>query len=223
MKWLSITLVSVLLAGCTGLSGVPSAPGAAAPTEPAATEPVTPTAAPLAEGGAGGAAAATAVPCRGELTPRDQEGPYYTPGSPERASLLEEGMAGVPIVVFGRVFDQNCEPLAGAVVDFWQADAAGVYDNVGYTLRGRVTADEGGAYAMETIEPGVYPGRPPHLHVKVFAPDGRELLTTQLYITGRQGTAGNGQASVLLVPYLGTDDAGRQQVPFDFVVDARGG
>ena len=165
---------------------------------------------------------ATSVPCNGVLTPRDQEGPYYTPGSPERANLFEEGMAGVPILVFGHVFDPECNPVAGAKVDFWQADAAGVYDNAGYTLRGHVIADEDGAYAMTTIEPGVYPGRPPHIHAKIFAPDGRELLTTQLYITASQETAGDRETSSLLVPYLGLDGSGRQQVRFDFVVDAGG-
>jgi protocatechuate 3,4-dioxygenase beta subunit len=127
-------------------------------------------------------------------------------------------MPGVPILIFGHVFDQDCNPLAGAKVDFWQADANGVYDNAGYTLRGHVLADESGRYAIESIVPGEYPGRPPHIHVKVFAPDGRELLTTQLYFAGGENSADVRAAPDLLVDITGPDAQGRQQAPFDFVV-----
>jgi protocatechuate 3,4-dioxygenase beta subunit len=174
-----------------------------------------PTISPAAE--AAPAAAASTI-CTGVLTSPNMEGPYYTPGAPERASLIEPGMAGTPIVVSGRVFDAACNPVAGAKVDFWQADANGVYDNRGYSLRGYVVTDENGAYTIETIEPGVYPGRPPHIHVKVFAADGRELLTTQMYFAGSETSRDVGAAPDLLAPYLGLDEQGRQQIAFDFVV-----
>ena len=128
-------------------------------------------------------------------------------------------MPGVPLLIFGWVFDQDCAPIASAKLDFWQADANGVYDNVGYTLRGHVFADENGNYAIESIIPGEYPGRPPHIHVKVFAPDGRELLTTQLYFSGGENSADVRSAPDLLVSTLGPDADGRQQAQFDFVVN----
>jgi protocatechuate 3,4-dioxygenase beta subunit len=161
---------------------------------------------------------ATAMPCSGNLTSPNMEGPYYTPGSPERSSLIETGMLGTPIMITGQVFDQECNPIPGASVDFWQADANGVYDNAGYRLRGRVITDQNGYYAMETIEPGLYTGRPAHIHVKVFAPDGRELLTTQLYFPGSENSPDVQAAPDLLVAYQGLDDQGRQQVFFNFVV-----
>jgi protocatechuate 3,4-dioxygenase beta subunit len=160
----------------------------------------------------------TEIPCTGLLTSPNQEGPYYSAGSPERSSLIEAGMPGTPILIFGRVFDQNCNPIPGARVDFWQADANGVYDNSGYTLRGHTFTDGNGYYEMESIAPGLYTGRPPHIHVKVFAPDGRELLTTQMYFPGSEGSQDVLVAPDLLVSYLGLDEMGRQQVLFNFVV-----
>lgn len=115
-----------------------------------------------------------------EPTPAQTEGPYFTPNSPERASLLEAGMAGTKLTVAGLVLGTDCAPLARALIDVWQCDDAGVYDNAGYRLRGHLFADEGGRYQFETIVPGVYPGRTRHIHVKVQPPN-KPVLTTQLY------------------------------------------
>jgi protocatechuate 3,4-dioxygenase beta subunit len=96
------------------------------------------------------------------LTVAQTEGPYYTPNSPERNSLLEEGMPGTRLFVVGYVLDQNCQPLSNAWIDFWQADPNGEYDNVGYTLRGHQFTDEQGRYYLQTVLPGEYPGRTQH-------------------------------------------------------------
>src|SRR5260370_23755232 len=69
-------------------------------------------------------------------TLRETEGPYFTPRSPERASLVEPGMRGTPLVLTGRVVSTDCRPVAGALLDFWQADAGGNYDNAGFDRRG---------------------------------------------------------------------------------------
>jgi protocatechuate 3,4-dioxygenase beta subunit len=152
-------------------------------------------------------------------TPPQQEGPFFSPGSPERSNLIDEGMPGVPIVLFGRVFDQDCLPIPGAKVDFWLADVNGEYDNVGYTLRGHVFTDADGYYTLESIEPTAYTGRPAHIHVKVYAPSGEELLTTQLYFAGSEGSAEVSNWPALFVNYLAADAEGRQQVFFNFVVE----
>ena len=68
-------------------------------------------------------------------------------------------------------------------MEFWQADDKGAYDNAGYTLRGHQFTDEAGRYRLETILPGLYPGRTLHIHVKVQAPNG-PVLTTQLFVPG---------------------------------------
>jgi protocatechuate 3,4-dioxygenase beta subunit len=107
----------------------------------------------------------------GDITPAQTAGPFYTPNSPRRASLLEPGVAGTRMVVTGLVLSTACTPLPGALVDFWQADDRGEYDNVGFRLRGHQFADSAGRYRLETIVPGLYPGRTRHFHVRVQAPN----------------------------------------------------
>src|SRR5690349_21717392 len=105
--------------------------------------------------------------CNGTITPALTEGPYYKAGSPQRTSLLEAGTTGTKVVLTGTVYDRNCRPIAGAWLDFWQADSSGAYDNSGYKLRGYQYADQNGRYQLTTVVPGEYPGRTVHIHVKV--------------------------------------------------------
>ncbi len=125
------------------------------------------------------AAAAPPTPSCGEETPANPEGPFYTPGSPRRSSLVEPG--GERFVLEGRVVDGACRPLPGAVVDLWHAGPDGAYDNDGYRWRGHQFTDADGRWRFETVVPGHYPGRTRHFHVKVAPPDRRSVLTTQLY------------------------------------------
>jgi len=121
------------------------------------------------------------APTCNSLTQSQTEGPYYSPNTPERNSLLEEGMPGTRLLLVGYVLDQNCRPLPNAWLDFWQADANGEYDNIGYRLRGHQFSDSQGRYHLETILPGLYSSRPiEHIHVKV-QPEGGEVITSQLY------------------------------------------
>src|SRR5262245_32573207 len=55
-------------------------------------------------------------------TPSQMEGPYYKRNSPQRTSLLEPGITGMTIVITGSVLSRDCQPIARALVDFWQAD-----------------------------------------------------------------------------------------------------
>jgi protocatechuate 3,4-dioxygenase beta subunit len=106
---------------------------------------------------------------------------------------VDADVVGSPLVVSGNVMSLDCKtPLAGAVVDVWQANGDGHYDNDGtmrlpdgaMRLRGKLRADARGAFAFDTVLPGRYLNgrqyRPAHIHVKVSAP-GHEALTTQLY------------------------------------------
>jgi protocatechuate 3,4-dioxygenase beta subunit len=160
----------------------------------------------------------TLIPCSGVTTSRNQEGPFYKDGSPERDSLIEAGMPGTPILIIGRVFDQDCNPLSGVKVDFWLANVEGEYDNDGYTLRGHQFTDQNGFYSVESIEPTPYTGRPSHIHVKLFAPNGIELLTTQMYFPGSESSADVLNSPDLLTTYLEPDANGRQQVLFNFIL-----
>ena len=116
-------------------------------------------------------------------TVRQTEGPFFKPSSPERADLIEPGMAGQPIELAGFVLTRVCRPVPNALVDLWQADAKGDYDNSGFRLRGHQFSDAEGRYRLRSIVPGIYPGRTRHIHVKV-QPRGGSLLTTQLYFPG---------------------------------------
>jgi protocatechuate 3,4-dioxygenase beta subunit len=78
------------------------------------------------------------------------------------------------------VVSRSCRPVSHALIDAWQADDGGRYDNRGFRLRGHLFTDESGRFTLRTIVPGAYEGRTRHIHVKVQAP-GRPVLTTQLY------------------------------------------
>ena len=93
------------------------------------------------------------------LTPEETEGPYFKAGSPEQANLVQAGMPGTKIVITGYVYTADCKPVANALLDFWQADANGNYDNSGYTLRGHQFTDANGRYQLTTVIPGLYPDR----------------------------------------------------------------
>jgi hypothetical protein len=148
-------------------------------------------------------------------TPAQTEGPYFTPNSPERASLLEAGLAGDRLTVAGTVLATDCRPLRRALLDFWQADADGQYDNQGYRLRGHQFTDADGRFTLETVVPGQYPGRTRHIHVKVQAPDG-PVLTTQLYFPGEAANAGDGIFREELLLTMN----GARQASFTFVLQA---
>ncbi len=115
-----------------------------------------------------------------DVTPAQTEGPYYTPNTPERTSLIEPGMSGTRLVITGYVLGTDCKPVVRALIDFWQADDNGEYDNAGYRLRGHQFTDEQGRYYLETIVPGLYPGRTRHIHLRVQPPN-QPILTTQIY------------------------------------------
>ena len=69
-----------------------------------------------------------------DVTPAQTPGPFFKPRSLERKSLLEPGIQGTKIILEGRVRSTRCKPIEKALVDFWQADASGEYDNSGYRL-----------------------------------------------------------------------------------------
>lgn len=152
-----------------------------------------------------------------DVTPEQTAGPFFTPNSPERTSLRGAGVTGTPLVVSGVVLTTACQPVPGALLDFWQADDAGVYDNAGYRLRGHQFADDSGRYTLETILPGLYPGRTRHIHVNVQAPD-QPVLTTQLYFPGESANDTDGiYDSALLMDVQNAADG--QAAAFDFVLD----
>jgi protocatechuate 3,4-dioxygenase, beta subunit len=133
-------------------------------------------------------------------TPRLTEGPFY----PDRLPLDTDNDLVIvnnsitPAVgdithLTGRVLGMNGDPLRDLVVEIWQVDNRGVYLHSADSGRrqrdthfqgfGRTTTNAQGEYRFRTIKPVPYPGRTPHIHVKVKRRD-RELLTTQLFVNG---------------------------------------
>jgi len=138
------------------------------------------------------------LPREAKLTEDNIEGPYYRKGAPFRAKITPPLEPGTVLVVSGRVWGLNTrKPLANAVLDIWQANAKGRYDNDDpqkppaddvFVNRARLLTDEGGYYEYETVHPGAYrtgptSWRPSHVHYLVRHP-GYKSLITQLYFKG---------------------------------------
>lgn len=143
-------------------------------------------------------------------------GPFYTPNTPLRTNLREVGMDGTPLHLEGFVLTTACTPVAGALVDFWQCDAAGVYDNQGFRLRGHQFTDDLGRYVLESVVPGLYPGRTRHIHVRVQAANG-PILTTQLYFPDEPANARDGIFHPALLMQTATGADG-MTATFNFVL-----
>ena len=237
-------LLFILLAACRGntatdqpplatIAAIDTTTAAAAPTPrpqvtPSATfvlpfpapgedtgrtgDPTLPTRTPTPS--AGTAEALPAPVCNG-LTPATAEGAFYLPNTPERAVLREAGMAGQPLRLSGYVLGPNCEPIPGAWLDFWQADADGIYSTGSFRLRGHQFTDADGRYALETILPGPVPGRAPHIYVKVQPPNG-PVLTTQLFFPDAPANTTDPDFQ----PELVMTATGDGMAGFDFVVTA---
>ncbi len=226
--------ISAMLAACSGGSKTPATPAeAVSPSTPSGQGTPAGTSAPAvaptrAQGSPAVSASPTTVvtlvptPACGDddddPTPSQTEGPYFTPGSPERASLIEPGTRGTRLVLTGVVLNTGCAPVARALIDFWQCDDAGIYDNSGFKLRGHQFTDAQGRYRLETIVPGVYPGRTRHIHLKIQAPN-RPVLTTQLYFPNEPGNARDGIFNDALLIKMANAGAAREGA-FDFVLES---
>lgn len=118
------------------------------------------------------------------LAPESSEGPFYVDEQRLRRDLTD-GKRGVPLTLRLTVVDvSTCRTIRGALVDVWHCDAAGAYSGArgagGNFLRGSQRTNAKGVAVFRTIYPGWYPGRTPHVHVKV-ALGGNVVHTGQLY------------------------------------------
>lgn len=146
--------------------------------------------------------AATASPAALNITPPHTEGPFYPiidqadkDFDLTRIGDADVGADGEIITVEGQVLDDAGKPITDAVVDIWQANAAGRYAHESdpnpaaldpqFQGWGILKTDGEGRYRFKTIRPGAYPAeanwtRPPHIHFKVSRRGYREI-TTQMY------------------------------------------
>jgi protocatechuate 3,4-dioxygenase beta subunit len=144
------------------------------------------------------------------LAPELTEGPYYIAGEKLRRDI-REGHPGTLLTLRLTVLNvATCQPIKGAAVDIWHADAAGNYSGFGSDtssrtfLRGIQKTDKQGLAVFTTIYPGWYQGRAVHIHVKVhvggsvvhtgqlFFPD---ALTAQVYKAAPYAARGNPSTS----------------------------
>jgi protocatechuate 3,4-dioxygenase beta subunit len=193
MRIAFLAVALTFVTACTGTTATPPSP------TPLATSTVAPTGSATSSSAATNALACTApATALVELT----EGPYYKANPPQNANLRTAGVAGTPLTLTGYVVSRSCQPIAGAKLDFWQADGNGNYDNSGYTLRGWQLTDANGAYRLETVIPGLYPGRTEHIHFKVTA-NGR-TYTSQLFFPGVSQNASDSIYSSQMLVKLST-------------------
>ena len=140
-----------------------------------------------------------------ETTPRAAEGPFY-PTEKMRFDDVDNNLVkitdrvekagGEVIELTGRVLKADGTPIVGAKVEIWQCDVTGRYLHSGdassrnrdpdFQGFGVDVSDDQGVYRFQTIKPVPYPGRTPHIHVKVWI-DGVDRLTTQFYLADHPG------------------------------------
>ncbi len=138
-------------------------------------------------------------------TPHETEGPFYPVAFPldknNDLTFLEgtsKQAEGETIYVTGRVQDEACRPVPGAMVEIWQACSTGKYNHPrdknparldpNFQYWGKAVSDANGEYGFKTVKPGSYPvdglwTRPPHIHFYVRSKNYSEL-TTQMYFAG---------------------------------------
>ncbi len=151
------------------------------------------------------AAAVAALPWRVDaaglvFTPPQSVGPFYPrerPAEVDNDLVSVRGASGAAkgevTVLTGVVTDAAGKPVPGARVEIWQCNAFGRYHHPGdqsaapldpnFQGYGETLTDAAGAYRFRTIKPVPYPGRAPHIHVRVTA-RGFAPIATQLYVAG---------------------------------------
>jgi protocatechuate 3,4-dioxygenase beta subunit len=139
-------------------------------------------------------------------SPTERSGPVFGRAdvSDLDADLTQWGSGepqGQRIIVAGRVVDQAGRPVAGQLVEIWQANASGRYRHrrerhaapldPNFAGVGRALTGVDGAYRFVTVRPGSYPWRnhvnawrPAHIHFSVFGPAFTQRLVTQMYFPG---------------------------------------
>ena len=214
-----LLLAMMLMTACSGPSTGPAATESNTQADPTSTA-VTAVAQATSADPTAAQSDGSTPGCTGPagLTPALTEGPYFKANSPERASLLETGMPGTQLTLTGYVLTSACQPVANALLDFWQADASGQYDNSGFTLRGHQYTDENGRYELTTVVPGEYPGRTEHIHFKVQAPDG-PVLTSQLFFPGVQDNQADQIFDSSLVINITQDTGASLQATYNFIIN----
>lgn len=125
-------------------------------------------------------------------TTTDILGPFYRPGAPVRTNINSKGYSGKLFHISGTVFKEDGKtPFKNCIVEIWQCDENGVYDNTSdkYRYRGTQKTGADGKYHFIGMHPIPYPienssiWRPAHIHLLVSG-EGQQDLITQVYLEG---------------------------------------
>lgn len=181
-----------------------------------------------------------------QATPATVLGPFYIDGSPaaEYGHDMSQGLPGTPLYITGRVTDTSGDPVPGAVLDVWQADADGYYESQiqeadEARLRAKYRAREDGSYCVRTVAPRGYSipmdgpvgelirttkissYRPAHVHFMIDEPGYRKLVT-HVFQEGSEYLDSDvvfGTRDALVIPFVEhqpgpTPDGGKLDEPF---------
>lgn len=156
------------------------------------------------------------TPACGDETPPQMAGPFARSALPVRQDLRPPNAAGRPLRLTGNVLDTACQPLRDLSLAFWHADPEGRYHPETLAFYGRQPSPDG-RYALDTLAPGPYPGRVPHLHVAIHDAAGRLRLVTQLYFPDEPGNRRDFLFDPALLMHV-EDRPGLRLAHFDFVL-----
>ena len=131
-------------------------------------------------------------------TTTDILGPFYRPGAPFKANLIQPGTKGETLHFSGTVIGKDGKtPVNGSLVEIWHCDEMGTYDNTSdnYVYRASAKTSADGKYHFTTIMPVPYAAgqtlvRPAHIHMRISA-KGVQDLVTQIYFKGDKHIAGD--------------------------------
>lgn len=166
---------------------------------------------------------------------------YFADPSLEDLTRVDPGLvgqaAGTPIILRGRVLDRHGELANGVVIEFWQANANGVYrtpategdDGIDPWFQGygRLRSASG-AYEFRTILPGAALGRAPNITVTIFS-DGINRVVTQMFFEDQAGNdtdpvllAVGDDAPKLIARHDGRTASGAEVYVFDMIMAGAG-
>jgi hydroxyquinol 1,2-dioxygenase len=181
-----------------------------------------------------------------EATESTVFGPFFVEGSPgfENGDDVGAGAPGEPCSVSGRVVDLEGNPVAGALIEVWQADEDGFYDVQYADLdqprgRGHLHSGADGRFWFDTVKPEAYPipadgpvgellqaggrgpMRPAHIHFKIEA-EGYQTLITHVFADGDEYLDNDAVFGVRsnLIGQFQQDQEGRWRLEYDFVLAA---
>jgi protocatechuate 3,4-dioxygenase alpha subunit len=95
-------------------------------------------------------------------------GPFFPREFAQAASDLSVGATGEVIEITGRITQVDGRALDNVVLELWQADSRGRFDNPDFFGWGRAATDANGIYRFRTVKPGAYEGRAPHVNLLIL-------------------------------------------------------